>query len=114
MVTSGKSARRCPSTSPMLMSRSPRVGSSSPGVGEFQAAADAVIASALVGARSCHEDEAELADLDLVAVAEGGRLDPFAVHVRAVEAADVADGEGAALAVELGVPAGDGHVVEED
>ena len=42
------------------------------------------------------------------------RLDPFAVDVGAVEAPDVADGERAAVAVELGVPAGDGHVVEED
>src|SRR5260370_570952 len=41
-------------------------------------------------------------------------LDALPVHVGAVEAAHVADGEPGALAVKLGVPPGYGHVVEED
>ena len=46
--------------------------------------------------------------------ASGGVVDALAVEVGAVEAADVADGEGGAVADELGVPAGDRDVVEED
>src|SRR5262249_22631211 len=60
------------------------------------------------------EHQAELTDLHLVPVAQGRRLDPLAVHVRTVERADIAHGEGATVAVELGVPAGHRHVVEED
>jgi hypothetical protein len=60
------------------------------------------------------EHQPELADLHLIAVAQGGRLDPLAVDVRPVEAAHVAHGEPGAAAVELGVPAGHRHVVEED
>src|SRR3954447_22057561 len=59
-------------------------------------------------------DETELADLHLVAAGELHRLDPLAVEIGAVEAADVADGEAVGLAVELRVPARDGDVVEED
>ena len=46
--------------------------------------------------------------------ASAGGVDALAVEVGAVEAADVADDEAAALADELRVPAGHGHVVEED
>src|SRR5581483_3951766 len=60
------------------------------------------------------EQHPELADLHLVAAGQLGLLDPLPVHVRAVEAAHVADGEPGAGPVELGVPARDGHVVEED
>src|SRR3954454_23518481 len=59
-------------------------------------------------------DETELADLHLVAAGERRRLDPLAVEIGAVEAADVADREAFGAAVELSVSAGDGHVVEED
>src|SRR5947209_58972 len=119
MVTSGKSARRCESTSPMLINRESveceEVAAGTADESHAAAAADPpVIVSALVGPRSCHEHQPELADLDLVAVAQGGGLDALAVDVGAVEAADVADGERAALAVELGVAPGHGHVVEED
>ncbi len=44
----------------------------------------------------------------------GALLDALPVDVGAVEAADVAHGETVAPAVELGVPPGDRHVVEED
>src|SRR5690606_3144060 len=67
-----------------------------------------------VGLRTGHEHQPELTDLHLVAVAESRRLDPFPVDVGAVQAAHVPDGKGAAVAVKLGVAAGDGDVVEED
>ena len=60
------------------------------------------------------EDEAELADLDLVAGLQRGLVDALAVDVGAVERADVADDEAVALAAEVGVLARDGDVVEED
>src|ERR1700683_2023085 len=60
------------------------------------------------------EEQPELADLDFVSAGKLRLLDTFPVHVGAVEAADVADGEPEALTVELGVPPGDRHVVEED
>src|SRR5437763_7030897 len=60
------------------------------------------------------EQQPELADLHLVPAGQLGFLDPLPVHVRAVEAAHIADSEPGAVPVELGVPAGDGHVVEED
>src|SRR3984893_289987 len=60
------------------------------------------------------EQQAELADLDLVPARQLGFLDPLPVHVGAVEAAHVTDCEPGAVPVELGVPPGDGHVVEED
>src|SRR5215469_4882793 len=67
-----------------------------------------------VAAAALQEDQAELADLDLVSPAERDFLDPVPVHVGAVEAADIAHGKPGAVAVELGMPPGYGHVVEED
>src|SRR6185369_5191568 len=66
------------------------------------------------GARQEHQPE--LADLHLVSAGEIGRVDALAVEVGAVEAADVPHGEalGVRRAQELGMPAGDCHVVEED
>src|SRR5882762_8352953 len=60
------------------------------------------------------EQQPELADLHLVPADQLGLLDPLPVHVGAVEAAHVAHGEPGTLPVELGVPPGHGHVVEED
>src|SRR5690242_4288802 len=60
------------------------------------------------------EQQPELADLHLVPAGQLGLLDPLPVYVRAVEAAHITDGEPGAVPVELGVAAGDGHVVEED
>src|ERR1700730_12939155 len=60
------------------------------------------------------EQQAELANLPLVPAGQLGLLDPLAVHVGAVEAAHVADREPGAVPVELSVPPGDGHVIEED
>src|SRR3954463_4700714 len=68
----------------------------------------------VLGSRTGDKHQSELADLDLVAVAEGRRLHPLAVDIGAVEAADVTHGEDAALAMELGMPPGDGDIVEED
>src|SRR5450756_135966 len=61
-----------------------------------------------------HEQQPKLADLYLVSPGQLGLLDPLTVHVGAVEAANVANGEAIAMPVELGVPPGDRHVVEED
>src|SRR6476661_5869281 len=76
--------------------------------------ASALASGRLAGARAGEVDETELADLHLVAPSQGGDVDRLAVDVGAVQAADVVDGEAAALAVELDVPAADRDVVEED
>src|SRR6478735_4457065 len=100
MVTSGKSVRSCVSTSPMLMSD--REG------------------TALIGARSLLrggarvEDQAVLADLDLVAPGECRVVDALTVDVGPVEGAYVAHMETAVTPDELRVPAGHRDVVEED
>ena len=60
------------------------------------------------------EDQAVLADLDLVAVGQLDGVDAVPVDVGAVERPHVGDREGLALAVELRVPPRHGHVVEED
>ena len=61
------------------------------------------------------EDQPVLPDLDLVAVGQLDGVDPLAVDVRAVEAADVGDREApVGTAAELHVAARDGHVVQED
>ncbi len=65
-------------------------------------------------ARTGQEHQPELADLHLVAVGEDRGVDRFTVHVGAVEASDVDHLEVALVLTELGVPAADGHVVEED
>src|SRR3712207_9459287 len=71
-------------------------------------------AGGLARARTGQVDQAELADLHLVAPGQRRDVDRLAVDVGAVEAADVVHGEAAALTVELHVPAADGDVVEED
>src|SRR5919206_77732 len=71
-------------------------------------------AGGLARARTGQVDEAELADLHLVAPGQRRDVDRLAVDVGAVEAADVVHREAAALAVELHVPTADGDVVEED
>src|ERR687896_213698 len=60
------------------------------------------------------EDEAVLADLELVAVLELRRLDALPVQEGAVQAALVLDEEGAVALDEHRVAPGDGDVVEED
>src|SRR4051794_302982 len=91
MVTSANSARRSCSTSPMLLPPTVRSG----------------LTTGVV-------DQAVLADLHLVAVRQLQLVDPVAVHIGAVQAADVADLDALRVAAELGVPARDGDVVEED
>jgi hypothetical protein len=59
-------------------------------------------------------DEAVLADLHLVAALEGDLVDAVPVDVRPVEAAHVRDRVAVRRTAELGVPARDRHVVEED
>src|SRR5689334_2583002 len=60
------------------------------------------------------ERQPVLADLDLVAVLELGRLDPLAVHEGAVQAAAVLDQPAVVVALQLRVLPGDRDVVEED
>jgi hypothetical protein len=61
------------------------------------------------------EDHPVLADLDLVAVPQDDLVDPITLHIGAVERAHVAHDEDApGAAQELGVPAGDRDVVQED
>src|SRR5690242_20092627 len=95
MSSSGNSAERSASAWPMLLRAVCRTG-------------------LLARRRAGEEDQAELADPDLVPVLQQRVVDPVAVHVGAVEAADVVDPERASLPVELDVPSGDGDVVEED
>src|SRR3954452_16986311 len=59
-------------------------------------------------------DQAVLADLHLVAALQRHLVDPVPVDVGAVETPYVGDGEPLRRTAELGVPAGDRHVVEED
>src|SRR3954453_14203847 len=80
-------------------------------------AAAAPAASAVRAARlprAGEEHQPELADLHLVAGRQHRGVHRLAVHVGAVEAADVHDDELARVAAELGVAARDRHVVEED
>src|SRR5262249_61782322 len=65
------------------------------------------------GAGPEQEDQPELADLDLIARSQDGFLDPLPVDVRAIQAADIPDAERAAMPVELGVPPGHRHIVQE-
>src|SRR6187200_407681 len=63
----------------------------------------------------CREEhELELADLDLVAARELRLLDGLAVHVDAVQAAEVLHEEGLIPALDARVCPRDGDVVEED
>src|SRR6478735_5382013 len=101
MVIPGKSGRSWSRTSPMFIRARP---------------AAAAPETTLIEDRSStrvprEEHQAVLADLHLVAVGELHPVDPVAVHVGAVQAADVADGERLAGPVELRVPARDRHVV---
>ena len=50
-----------------------------------------------------HEDQTEVADLDLVAVGEDGRVDWLAVDIGSVEAGGVDDAEFAVFGAEFGV-----------
>src|SRR4051812_8688412 len=128
IVTSGKSSRRTASTSPMV-SRGVCRSAASPSARSRSGTAvtslsrrrpcgargaGSLASGRLAGARAGEVHETELADLHLVTAGEGRHVHRLAVDVGAVEAADVVDGEPTALAVELHVPAADGHVVEED
>src|SRR5262245_62260283 len=68
----------------------------------------------VVAFRPGQEYQAELADLHLITVGEHSRIDGLPVDVGAVEAADIDHLELAAFQPELGVPAADRDVVEED
>ncbi len=105
IVIPGKSGRSRSSTSPMFIRAREDEADAARGTLE------PVIARRLVPGE---EDEPVLADLDLVTVGELDPVDPVPVDVGAVQAADVADRERVAGAVELRVPPRDGHVVEED
>src|SRR5687768_7370534 len=62
---------------------------------------------------STEKGQAVFADLKLVVVLELGGLDPLPVHEGAVEAAQVADREGLAVADQLRMLARHGDVVEK-
>ena len=89
-LTSGNSPRSWASTSPMPEVRPCRLSAHPPTCAP-PPRSDAA-------ARAEQEHQAELAHLDLVTAAQVGLLDPLTVHVGAVQAADVADGEPAARA----------------
>ena len=61
-----------------------------------------------------HEQQPEIAELDLVAVAQHGSLHWLTVDVGAVEAASVDYAKFAVITAEFGVAAADGDVVEVD
>src|SRR6266568_2470949 len=67
-----------------------------------------------MGRAALEEDQPELPDLYFVTAAERRFLDPLPVHVRTVQAANVAHGEYAAMPVELRVPPRDRDIIEED
>src|SRR3954447_17344985 len=94
MSSSGNSAVSSASACPMLLRAAWRNSALRRGAGE--------------------EHQPELADPDLVTVLQQRVVDPVAVDVGPVEAADVVDPVGPVGAMELHVPAGHGDVVEED
>src|ERR671912_1686811 len=109
IVMSGNSGRSWPSTSPMLReARACAPAALMPARSPY----GGLLFTARAGAGQV--EQPELADLHLVPAGQGGDVDPLPVDVRPVEAAHVVHHEAAALPAELRVPAGDGHVVEED
>src|SRR5690348_916304 len=94
MVTSGNSSRSSESTSPI--DRWFRSGIALPVLHLVQ------------------EHQPELPDLQFVAAVQVSLFDPLSIEVGAVETADVVDGEGGAIVVHLGMPAGHGDVIEKD
>ena len=71
-------------------------------------------ALSVAGCGAGQKHQSKFADLHLVAVRQHRPVHGFTVDVRAVEAADVDNLEFAAYAPELGVPAADSDVIEED
>src|SRR5262245_22426630 len=98
MVTSGKSSLSRSRTSPI----------------ERKGRSDIVMGATRSRAGRLEEQELEPADLELVAVGQGGLVDALAVEIGAVERTDVADAVALGAAAHLHVAAGDGDVVEED
>ena len=60
------------------------------------------------------EHESEASDLELVTVLEQGALDPFAVHIGAVQGAGVSYQIPVIGALYLGMTSRNRHIVEED
>src|SRR5690242_14947916 len=111
LISPGKSARSRSRTCPMLNSSPPSADSSTVrSAARFSAATPTASALGVAGV----EHQPVLADLDLVTVVQRDLVDPVAVDVGAVETAHVRDGVARLGALELRVPARDGHVVEED
>src|SRR5215213_8175698 len=100
MEMSGKSPLRAASTCPMLRETPVERGS--------------VVISSRSVPRAPVEDQAELADLDLVTVLQPTLVHQLTVDVGAVQAAGVANDDPLRRPLEGGVPPGDGDVVEED
>jgi len=61
-----------------------------------------------------HEDQPELADLEFVAAVQHRLLGSLPVQIRAVQRIKVAQGERAPRRGDLGLAAGNGHVVKKD
>jgi hypothetical protein len=64
--------------------------------------------------RGGEEYQPQIADLEHIAVAQRRGVDGFAVEIGAVQAPKVNDAECAVFIPELGMPAADRDVVEED
>src|ERR1700753_2278845 len=105
MVTSGKSGLSSSRTAPIDIPA--RAGLS----GALKLASGSSVVVALLGPGQEHQ--AELADLDLVAVGQRRRIHRFAIDVGAVEAPHVHDVEFAAFQAEFGMTTAHRHVVEE-
>src|SRR5688500_13797525 len=95
MVTSGNSSRSRPRTSPI-----DRYGRS--------------FTPEVTSAAELEEDEPELADLQFVAVAERGLVDALLVDVGPVQRTRVTQHVPGRGALDLGMAAGHGDVVEHD
>jgi hypothetical protein len=68
----------------------------------------------IAGQRYRHEDQPELADLEFVAAVQHRLFGSLPVQIRAVQRIKVAHGERAPRRGDLGLAAGNGHVVKKD
>src|SRR5579875_2992569 len=99
--------------SPVAAPREPLRSTSRPARG-YPAPSLASRSPVVTGLRAGQKHQAELADLNFVAVGQHRRIDRLAVDIGTVETADVDDVELVALQPEFGMPTAHGDVVEED
>src|SRR3954462_4016918 len=113
---SGNSRSSCLQTAP-IVSDFCRTGPSlfpTPTGGRGRACSTSTLKSNTRSPVSPEEGQLVLAHLKLVAVLELVGLDPLAVHIRAVQRAEIVDVDAVAPSHEQRVVARDRHVVEED